>query len=47
MSIFVTYVPKMIVGHTIYQSVINEIQKRTVAFLWERVVYDSYLADGG
>jgi hypothetical protein len=30
-------VSEMIVCHAIYQSVINEIRKRTVVFLWERV----------
>ncbi len=41
MSISVTYASEMIVCHTIYQSAINEIQKRTVVLLWERVVCDS------
>ncbi len=36
----VTYDSEMIVCHPIYQSVINQIRKRTVVFLWERVVYD-------
>ncbi len=38
-----TYVSEMIVCHAIYVSVINEIQKRTVVFLWKRVINDKYL----
>jgi hypothetical protein len=34
MSISITYVSKMIGSHIIYQSLINEIRKRKVVFLW-------------
>ncbi len=37
LSMFFTYVSEMIVCHAIYQSVINDIWKRTVVFLLVRV----------